>query len=290
MNLPLLGIRFPRFAPLAVAILCLSPAVSAEAHSPGHSQPASTSAADGQSNGTWRFALGGAAQYAPKFEGSKSYGVKPVPVVEVGYSNWFSASFSGGARIDAVALSGMGSTSFGRFVAGPLVRYRHGRDSGDDSALRGFRSYDGAIEAGGFVGFIRGAWSIDLGVAQALNDGSDRGLLADLSGGYRFRATEAMTGRLGAKIGWASTRYMSANFGVDGPTSVATGLPVHSASSGIKDAGVSLSFRHELRGGVGLDMLGGYTRLVGAAAESPLVARRGSKNQFVTGAGLSWRF
>lgn len=259
---------------------------NASAHSPGHAIPdVATPATSG-----WGFTLGGAAMLAPKFEGSRNYGVKPLPVVEIRYADWFRLSYASGARIDALALADVAQTPFGRFSAGPLVRYVHGRSPSDDDALRGFRSVDGAIEAGGFLGFARGPWDIDLAFAQALNDGSHEALLADATAGYRFQVTEAMTGRLGGKLGWASARYMSEMFGIDAATSRAAGLPVYAAKSGFKDAGVTLAFQHALGKGLSLNLVTGYSRLLGSAADSPLVSERGARDQLLGSIGASFRF
>jgi outer membrane protein len=252
--------------------------------------PRSASAAEGPAASGWNFTIGGAAMLAPKFEGSRKYGVKPLPVVEVGYSDWFRASFASGARVDALALGDFGDTAFGRLSAGPLVRYGHGRSSSDDDALRGFRTVKGAIEAGGFLGLQRGPWNADLAIAQAVNSGSHEGLLADFSLGYRFGIATDLTGRLGTKVGWASERYMQSMFGIDAATARASQLPGFTASSGFKDAGVSLGVQYSLGRGLWLDAMTGYTRLLGDAASSPLVKQRGSPNQAMTAAGLSFRF
>lgn len=260
------------------------------AHSPGHAMPQVAAPSSAQSPGGWSFTVGAAAMLAPKFEGSRNYGVKPLPAAEIRYADWFRVSYASGARIDALALAGLAQTSFGRFSAGPLVRYAHGRSSSDDDALRGFRSLDGAIEAGGFLGFTRGSWDAELSMAKALNDGSHEAFLADATAGYRFRATDAMTGRFGVKLGWASDRYMSQMFGIDAATSRAAGLPVHATKSGFKDVGVTLAFQHALGRGFNLDLLTGYSRLLGSAADSPLVSERGARDQLLGSAGLSFRF
>lgn len=252
--------------------------------------PRSAPVAAGAAASGWNFTIGGAAMLAPKFEGSRNYGVKPVPVVEAGYSDWFQASFASGARLDALALGNFGDTAFGRVSAGPLVRYGYGRSSSDDDALRGFRTVKDAIEAGGFLGLQRGSWSGDISIAQAVNSGSHEGLLADFSLGYRFGIATDLTGRLGTKFGWASERYMQSMFGIDPATARAAQLPSFTASSGFKDAGVSFGMQYALGRGLWLDAMTGYTRLLGDAASSPLVKQRGSPNQAMMAAGLSFRF
>ena len=85
---------------------------------------------------------------------------------------------------------------------------------------------------------------------------------------------------------WGSDNYMDTYFGVSSPDSIKSGLPVFAASSGMRDArGWLVGMFHfnrnwHLAGGVT------YSRLLGDAADSPVVSERGSENQWVFGVGL----
>ncbi|MCA3246666.1 MAG: MipA/OmpV family protein [Azospirillum sp.] len=238
----------------------------------------------------WSFTLGGAALVMPEFEGSRNYKLRPLPLLEARYSNWASVSTRGGARIDVLAATGRNETSYGRVSLGPLLRYRAGRSTSDNDALRGFKSLDDAVEGGAFAGFAVGPWVAEIAYGQALNDDTHEGSLIDASIGYRMPLTERLAARVGAKIGWASENYMKNTFGLDAATARSSGLSTYSVSSGIKDTGLTAGGQYTLGSGWSLDMSLGYTRLLGDAADSPLVAERGSRNQFMVGGGLAFRF
>ena len=73
--------------------------------------------------------------------------------------------------------------------------------------------------------------------------------------------------------------------GVTADDSLASGLPVYTPGRGVRDARAWLVALVHLgpQWHVGAGVL--YSRLVGDAADSPLVADRGSENQWVFGVG-----
>ncbi len=85
---------------------------------------------------------------------------------------------------------------------------------------------------------------------------------------------------------------MDNSFGISAAQSAssARGLAQHDASSGLKDAGLSIDLGYSITennsafGGVQ------YSRLLGDAADSPLVADEGSENQLGAFLGLSYRW
>jgi MipA family protein len=92
-----------------------------------------------------------------------------------------------------------------------------------------------------------------------------------------------------------STTYMSADyansyFGVTALGSAASGLPVFDAGAGFRDVGVTFVANYELNENWSLNGIGSFTRLLGDAAASPIVAERGSSNQFLGGLGFSYTF
>jgi outer membrane scaffolding protein for murein synthesis (MipA/OmpV family) len=88
--------------------------------------------------------------------------------------------------------------------------------------------------------------------------------------------------------------YARTYFGVDSTASATTGLPVYTPGGGVKSATLGLgglvSLRGDLRRGFAIGGLLRYERLVGAFAESPLVASRGNPNQFGAVLGVAYTF
>ena len=83
---------------------------------------------------------------------------------------------------------------------------------------------------------------------------------------------------------------MAAYFGVDATNAARSGLREFDADGGLKDAGVLLLARYSFDRTWGLMVLGKFTRLVGDAADSPLVEDEGSENQGMAAALLTYRF
>lgn len=181
------------------------------------------------------------------------------------------------------------------WAAGPVVNYRFGRDDDvEDSAVGLMRSIDDAVEVGGFISWRtfnpqdrRDQFNTQL---QVLADASGTydGWLATLSARKFVPLGRAFTFSLGGSLTYANGNYMSTYFSVDSIDAARSGLPQFGADSGLRDFRISpmvvfsFSPRWHLAGGVV------YSRLLGDAADSPVVDDRGSANQFFTGFGLAY--
>ncbi len=83
---------------------------------------------------------------------------------------------------------------------------------------------------------------------------------------------------------------MSTYFGVSEAGSVRSGLATYTAEGGLKDIGVQATMTYQLTDRWGLVGRASYTRLLGDAANSPIVQGEGSADQFRGGVGLSFKF
>lgn len=245
-----------------------------------------TSAAQAQRSGddfgfggsTWQ--LGGAVFVAPKFEGSKSYGVYGFPFVAPGGS----VQDNGFVQIKGVDDVRFRVIKYYGFEAGPLLGYRFGRDSSDSTKLAGFADIDGGLVVGGYAGYRFSSLFVSASYHHQAS-GTDTGgvvrLLAEQTlykdGGLKLVAN------LGTNI--ASKDYMQTYFGV---TPAQAGLlPAYSAGAGFKDVFGGLTATIELSRRWTLYAHGSYYRLVGDAGDSPVIDTR---DQFVGGLGLSYKF
>ena len=77
---------------------------------------------------------------------------------------------------------------------------------------------------------------------------------------------------LSATTSWANDEHMQAYYGVSTPQSDRTGLAEHSASSGLLSTGLEASFTYSLTEHWGLNFAASFSRLLGDAANSPLVS------------------
>lgn len=174
---------------------------------------------------------------------------------------------------------------------GPVAVWRFGREDVDDQVVRKVHEIDKSLSLGAFGAYIwrdptevrrqagLGAWA--LGDATGAYDGWTAGLNA-----FAMQPVARMLSLAGGvAFTYASENYMDEYFGITASDSLASGLPVYTPRAGVRDARawivalVHLSPQWHIGTGVM------YSRLVGNAADSPLVADRGSESQWIYGVG-----
>jgi len=158
-----------------------------------------------------------------------------------------------------------------------------------------------AVEAGGFIGFtktgvltsaydslnVRVTAMADVGVVH-------RGVLVTTTVDYIAPlSVKTMVGVTGG-IDFADANFARYYFGVGPRASAASGLPQYRPGGGLKSAQIGLigatTIVGSLRKGLLVGALANYSRLRGGFAASPVVATRGSRNQFSLVAGLAYTF
>lgn len=212
--------------------------------------------------------------------GDSAVGVAPLARIGLGGARW--------ARLLANDLR-VNLLDHPNWHAGPLAVVRFGRSDVDDAVVRRVHEIDPSLSLGLFGGwqwrgspdprqqFGVGAWA--MGDVSGVYDGWTAGLHANVM------QPVAKPLALGAGLGatWASGNFMNEYFGVTPLDALNSGLPVYSPGSGLRDArawvaGVlHLSPQWHLAGGAL------FARLLGDAADSPLVTERGSADQWVYG-------
>jgi outer membrane protein len=228
--------------------------------------------------------VGGVLIVKPTFEGSDNYEVSGFPYLFPTFSGGGPGFFS---RFDARGLDDIRFKLVERdgFVAGPLAGYNLGRDEDDDDHLEGLGDVDGGVVAGAFVGYKIGSVLFDASFHNTFGD--DGGYLIRLGAEVERPISQRLqlTARIGAT--YADDDYMQNYFGVSAGQSADSGFDQFDAESGFKDVfaevGVKaqLDSRWEARASVR------YSRLVGDAADSPIVE---TEDQFTGLVGLSYKF
>jgi MipA family protein len=228
-------------------------------------------------SGPLELQAGGMVLVAPKYEGSKDYQVFGVPLVAPAGSNEFGfIQFRGPEDIRLRVIN------FNGFEAGPLTGWRFDREEDDSTRLTGLGDVDGGVVFGGYAAYRFGAFTPFVSYSHQVSGDETGGLLrfgaeapVSIIGGVK------MTGQIGAT--WADDDYMDAFFSVR----TGTPLPVYDAESGIKDVYIGLNADVPLSSQWNLKLIGQYSRLVGDAADSPIVE---SEDQFFGGLGLTYKF
>jgi len=203
-----------------------------------------------------------------------------VPSVEASYKGIVNLSVQDGLTVSAIDRGG--------FRAGPLVRYGFGRSRSDNKrVLKGLANVGDAVEVGGFASYTLGEWELGLDVAYDVAGGhggvvGEAGLTWSSSFGPLIVAA-------GPSLTLADQRYQSSFFGVSELESRRSGLSRHDADGGLQNVGLNAILIYPLTDRLSMVGLAGYARLLGDAADSPVVDEEGSPNQGFAGLFLTLR-
>jgi outer membrane scaffolding protein for murein synthesis (MipA/OmpV family) len=256
---------FPLMAGVAMCVVALGSA---------HAQPAADK--DG-----WQVRLGVLGAAMPDYEGSDEYRVKPMPDIEITYDNTI--------FLDRRGL-GANLIQSGPLTAGVTVGYDGGRKEKRNSALRGLGNVGDTAVAGAFANYQIGRWVLNADVnTDLLGDGHD-GTTIDLGFSYVMTPSDRLMIVVGPSVTWASDNYMQSYFGINASQATRSGRAAYQAEAGFKDAGLMAFGSYSLTENWSLTGLAGYSRLLGDAADSPLVDGDGSADQFFGGLGISYNF
>lgn len=232
--------------------------------------------------GQTSYAVGLGPAIAPDYEGSSDYQVIPVP--------FFSARFGNNMSIEWIANFGRADLIPGRtWMGGVLLQYIQERDDVDNSKVDKLDTVDDSLMAGGFLGFRVDRFSLSLEAMQDIADGND-GAIVSLRGGYHLVLGKVWNASINAFTTWADDDYMKAYFSINQKNANQSGLRTFSADSGFKDVG--LTFPVTYSPWEHWSIMGAFTykRMLGDAADSPVVKDEGSPNQFNAAMFLIYRF
>ncbi|MBO0762983.1 MAG: MipA/OmpV family protein [Hyphomicrobiaceae bacterium] len=218
-----------------------------------------------------RWQVGGLVYVSPSFEGSKSYDAIAFPFIapgDVGNEGFVQIKGADDVRLRLFHDGG--------FEFGPLAGYRFGRD-GDDVTNVAVGDVDGGLVLGGFATYRTGPLAFSVSYHHQVT-GDDTGGLVRFSVEHTSRLSPAVN--LTASVGtdYASEEYMTAFFAVPG---------VFAPDAGFKDVFVGATATVDLSDRWSLHLLGRYSRLIGDAADSPIVE---TANQLYGGLALSYKF
>lgn len=178
---------------------------------------------------------------------------------------------------------------------GPVANLTFGRDRKIDSAaVARLGVIDDAFEVGGFAALnlpVGESGKVRLAV-QAVQDVSSvhKGWLGQASAGYVLQASPRLSLSASASATYASGEYARTYYSVNAAGSAASGLPRFDADAGLKDIGVTLGARYQVSERWSVNATGGYKRLLGDFADSPVVSQQGDANQWFAGVGISFSF
>lgn len=240
----------------------------------------------------------------PSYDGSDQQAVIPAAGVTGRIKGINIGARSAGISLDLLPddlLTGSQDSRIG-FALGPVIRYRGNRNGHiKDPVVARLGKLKGTVEAG-----VAGAVSVKklLTPQDSLSVGAD--MRWDISGHGGGRVTsvgisyftplsKAMVMGAAISADLIDDRYADYNFAISEAGSAASGLPVYAARGGLKSWGLKAFAAYDLdgnilNGGFAVALGGAWSRLTGSAAQTPITALRGSRDQWTFGGGLSYTF
>jgi outer membrane protein len=146
-----------------------------------------------------------------------------------------------------------------------------------------------AVELGAFAEYWWVPWlRTRAEVRQGFN--GHHGIVSDITADAVVPVGPQLTLSGGPRVELATTAATSPYFSIDVLEAAASGLPIFAAKGGVRSAGAGAQARYLWTPEWGTHAFVEYDRLLGDAANSPLVVQRGSANQLTLGAGATYSF
>ena len=222
--------------------------------------------------------IGAGGQLLPKYPGADDYGLNPL---FTGFVRREGAPIPFRTPDDGFGIGLLGNDSVVDF--GPLLQFQGERDEDGVGAAVGGVGF--TVEAGAFVNFnLSPNFRIRLEGQKGL--GGHEGLVGTVAADYAWRGGNDTLFTIGPRVRLNDDDYAQAYFGVTPAVAAATGLPVYDPDGGIRSVGAVAGITHQLSRSFGIYGYAGYDRLVGDAADSPIVTNFGSRDQFSAGLAL----
>ena len=248
-----------------------------------HAQPSSIgSEPSGPPPRDWTFDIGPGVVMAPWFEGGAYYRVLPIPNLDLRYQR---------DKVFISARDGVGATLFDAagFKAGPILRYRFPRNEWDGPGLYGTGSVPFTVEGGGFLRYDQPWFAAKIELRRGL--GGSNGLIFDALVDGKLRLSDSVFLSGGPRLSVTDATFNQAYFGINAGQSFNSGYAQYYPGAGLRSVGVGTSALWRIHDKLSFVAFGAYNYLADIPATSPLVqGPAGSRNQFVVGSALTWRF
>ncbi|EQB18302.1 MipA/OmpV family protein [Sphingobium lactosutens] len=248
--------------------------------------------------------VGVGAAVIPSYEGSDDYRVIPVPQLRGKVHDF--AFWTRGPALFVDVIPNRSDDGID-VQLGPVVGARFDRTSRKrtkDDAVAALGKLDTAIEVGGFVGIgktgvITSAYdnlSARVTITKDVAGAHDSMIVTPAIEYFTPLSIRSFVG-LGVSADYVGKKYGRYYFDVTPDQAVASGLPAYDRAgdgSGFRKINLNLtggySLSGDIRRGWTLFALGGYSRMLGDYADSPVVAIAGSKNQWIGAVGVGYTF
>ncbi len=237
--------------------------------------------------------------WLPRYEGSNSNSVVAGAAIAGRIKGIGISPRAAGLALDFVPDKTGARVTFG---LGPVFRLRSNRTG---------QIKDPVVEKlGKLGGVVEGGVAASATVKRVLNphdqlsfgldlrwdlSGKGSGRIAAASVSYFTPISKAQVIGINASAEFADRRFARYNYSISAAGSAASGLPAFQARGGLKSLSIGALTGRDFNGNlldggfaVGAGMM--YQRLMGGAAATPITRQRGSRNQWIAAAGISYTF
>ena len=290
-----------RYAPIA-AILACALATPAMAQQPDGDDPLPAGPPETVFDGDY-LSVGIGAAYSPTYSGSDDYSINVLPIVQASFKGVRLNPRPGGVALDFIPDpdEGLG------FSAGPMIRLRSDRtdvEDIDDDVVALYGELDRAWEVGASLGVSKPRLlnpydSLSVNVDATWDvAGAHNGMVVSPSVTYFTPLSQATAASLSLSTSFVDDDFADYYYTVPTIATFAPDadlLPAFQATGGMQSYGVNLFLAHDLSGdvtdgGFSLVGIGGWSKLVGDASDTPFTSIRGNDDQFFAAVGLGFTF
>lgn len=248
-------------------------------------------------DGDW-LSIGLGVGYGPSYDGSDDYVAFPLPVVQGSLGGIGISPRPAGLALDFIPDADEGPS----FSFGPAIRLRNSRaDQIEDPVVEAAGELDRAVEIGpsagvSFPGVLNPYDSVTASADVRWDvAGAHDGMVIQPSLTYFTPLSRgiATSVSLGATV--VDDDFARYYYSVTPAQSAASGLPVYQAEGGLTSLGVNVLLAFDLdgdvaNGGLAAIVIGGYSRNMNDAKDTPYTSIRGDADQFLAGVGLGYTF
>jgi outer membrane scaffolding protein for murein synthesis (MipA/OmpV family) len=227
----------------------------------------------------WRVNAEIGVAYMPYYEGSDHYRMMPAPAFDIRYKDIAFVSAGDGIGVNLIHGD--------LYRAGIALGYDVGRNAHLNGRLNGIGNVEPAAEPRLFVEYTIMPVVLSANIRHAI--GGHDGLIGDVGAYMPVVGNEKVIVFVGPGLSFADQRYMQSYFGITPIQSAASTahFPAYQVSGGFKTASFGLVGIYNLTDSWYLNGDLGVERLLGSAANSPIVQ---SRNQFGLTIALGYNF
>lgn len=233
--------------------------------------------------------IGVGPSYNPAFEGSRDYKWHAVPVISLQYRDVLKVNNN---EVDFTAFNqvfNFGEGAISKLEIGPSVSLDFGRSESASRDLRGMGDVGFSFELGGYVSYRTEFAKLELDFSHDVANGHGGGML-DIDASTTLYRGERVSLGVNATVTLATSKYLKSFFGVTAARAAASGLPTFHPKGGLKDVFLGVQASYDVTDELAFVAHMGYERLLGDAANSPLIQRRGDVNQMQATAFVVYTF